>query len=278
MRLAFSNIAWAGAAGDQRAAPILRSAGIEGVEIAPTAVWPDPLAVPPDVLDAYRAHWHGEGLRLVALQALLYGHPELGIFGTPDVQAATLGHLEGMCALAARLGAGALVFGSPRNRARGTLGREEAVERAIDFFGRAATLAHGHGVAICLEGNPPQYGCDFVTTTAEALELVATVNRAGFALQLDGGALTLNGEEPAAAVARAGTWLRHVHASEPHLVPFGEGGTDHAAIAGALVASKYAGWVSVEMRAPATGDPVDRLARACRDFSRTYAGRPAQET
>jgi D-psicose/D-tagatose/L-ribulose 3-epimerase len=269
-RLAFSNIAWGGGAADREAARVLRAAGIAGVEIAPTAVWKEPLAVPSSEVDAYRRQWSDEGLQVVAMQALLYGHSELTVFGPAPVQSAMLAHLEGMFVLGARLGASALVFGSPKNRLRGSLPEARALDEARDFFARAAALAESHGVTLCLEPNPAQYGCDFVLTTGDAVKLVSAVGRRGLGVQIDGGALALNGESPAAAVRTCADWLGHVHASEPFLAPFGQGGTDHAGLATALAASGYDGWVSVEMRQPEGGDPLAIVAAACRDFTHVY--------
>ena len=247
MKLAISNIAWS--RGDDAAmAALMRQAGVPGLEIAPTAVFTDPLAAAAGEVDAVRDWWAERGIRVVALQALLFGRPDLVIFGDDSARAATLEHLDGMMALAARLGARALVFGSPKNRARGALPMAEAMAIATDFFRDAGGRAAAHGVVLCVEPNPPEYACDFVNTTAEAVTLVRAVNHPGFGLHLDAGALTLNRESEADAIKSAAPVLCHFHASEPHLKPLGTGGSDHAACAAALRAAHYDGWVSVEMR------------------------------
>ena len=66
--------------------------------------------------------------------AILFGKPELRIFGPEPVRQATLDHLGRVAELAAALGARALVFGSPRNRDRGVLTPDEAFTHAVDFF------------------------------------------------------------------------------------------------------------------------------------------------
>ncbi len=248
MKLAISNIAWLREE-DGAVAGLMREKGVLGVELAPTAVWADPLAAAGPAADAVRGWWLDRGIGVVALQALLYGRPDLVVFGDDVAQARTLAHLDGMMALAARLGARALVFGSPKNRTRGTLPVGEAMRIATAFFREAGARAAAHGVVLCVEPNPPEYQCDFVNTTAEGIALVEAVNHPGFGLHLDGGALTLNQEPVAAAIASAAPVLRHFHASEPFLQPLGTGGTDHAACAEALRAAGYDGWVSVEMRA-----------------------------
>ena len=252
MKLAISNIAWPRGE-DEAAAELMRKAGVRGLEIAPTAVWPDPLTALASEVDAVREWWAERGIEVVALQALLFGHPELTVFGDEDVRSRTLDHLEGMMALAARLGARPLVFGSPKNRARGPIPVEEATGIATAFFLEAGKRAAAHGVVLCIEPNPIEYGCDFVNTTAEGIALTNAVAHPGFGLHLDAGALTLNQEPVAAAIVAAMPVLRHFHASEPGLTPVGSGSSDHASCAAALHAGGYDGWVSVEMRTAPEG-------------------------
>ena len=79
MRLAISNIAWPAGA-DAAAAPLLRAHGVEGVELALTKIWPEPLDAPAAEVRAYRDGWEKQGLRIAALQALLFGKPHLTLF------------------------------------------------------------------------------------------------------------------------------------------------------------------------------------------------------
>src|SRR5262245_32244396 len=76
MRLAISNLAWPGEA-DESAAAVLVDCGAQGVEIAPTKVWTRPLEATASERRAYRAAWERRGIQVVALQALLFGRPEL---------------------------------------------------------------------------------------------------------------------------------------------------------------------------------------------------------
>jgi len=262
MRLSVSNIAWPAAADDDAAA-LLRAHGVRGVEIAPARVCERPWEAPAERVAAYRHAWEDRGLPIVALQALLFGRGELALFGSAADRAALEAHLAGIIALAAGLGATALVFGSPRNRRRGGLDPAAAEGIAVPFFRAIGRRAADHGVWLCLEANPPDYGCDFLTTTAEMVRFVAAVDTDGLGVHLDSGGMKLAGEDPATAIAAAGPRWRHVHASEPHLVPLGDGGVDHAAFAHALAGSGYRGWVSVEMAPPPTGSGWrDRLAGA----------------
>src|SRR4029078_117158 len=100
----------------------------------------------------------------------------------------------------AQLGAHALVFGSPKNRLRRSLEREEANEIAAEFLRELGEHAFAQRMALCIEANPPEYGGDFVTTTAEAVELCEMVDHPGIRLNADLGGMTLAGEDPGAAI------------------------------------------------------------------------------
>lgn len=264
-----SNIAWS-RADDAAVAAMMRDAGVTGVEIAPTALWQDPLGVSPETLRETRDWWASHGIAIVALQALLFGQPELTLFESEGQRRATLAYLTGMMDLAAVLGAGPMVFGSPKNRARGDMSCADASAVATEFFRDAGARARERGVTLCIEPNPTAYACDFVNTTVEGLALVNAVGIAGFGLHLDAGALAMNGEPVAESIAAAMPVLRHFHASEPSLAPLGNGGSDHAACAAVLRASGYSGWVSMEMRSPPDG--LEGVARAIGVLTASYGG------
>ena len=80
MRLAVSNIAWPAGADDD-AARLLVAHGVAGVEVAPARVCERPWEAPAGLVAAYRGFWEDRGLPIVALQALLFGRPELVLFG-----------------------------------------------------------------------------------------------------------------------------------------------------------------------------------------------------
>lgn len=245
MRLAISNIAWPAGA-DAEVVPLLREHGVEGVELALTKVWPEPLEATGREVCAYRDFWESRGLRVVAFQALLFGKPGLTVFGSPAARRQALVYLKGMIALAARLGGYALVFGSPKNRLAGGLTPAEAEAVAVPFFRELGDFARDHGAALCIEPNPVEYGCDFVTRVAEGIALVDAVGSHGFGLHLDAGGMRLS-SDPEDSCARAGRRCRHFHVSEPFLKEVGSPDVPHAAFARSLRRGGYDGWVSVEM-------------------------------
>ncbi len=274
MKLAISNIAWP-AAEDAAVAELLDEFGVTAVEVAPTRVWPEPLDAPDSELVAFRARWADRGISICSLQALLFGRPELALFATEETRAATLAHLRGMARLGGLLGAGPLVFGAPSNRRRAELEPARAMDIAERFFRAAGEAAAEHGTQLCIEPNPPAYGCDFVTNAQEGLELVRRVAHPGFGLHLDAAALTLAGEDVERSVLMCRTELCHFHASEARLAPLSEPleserGVDHVAMARALRAAGYRGVVALEMRETESRPAIHQVRRALRALTAYY--------
>ena len=247
MRLAVSNIAWT-AETDEEIATLLADLGVSAIEIAPTRRWPDPALATPEDAEAYRTWWARRGLRIASMQSLLFGRDDLVIFGAQDKRAEARDYLRRIIRLAGDLGAGPLVFGSPKNRRIGALPAAEARHIAIEFFGAMGDAASASGVTFCLEPNPAEYGADYLTTSTAAVELLGEIRNPGLGLHLDAAAMTLAKESPREAIVAAIPWLRHFHASEPYLAPIGSGGTDHGAFASALAGEGYEGLISIEMR------------------------------
>lgn len=271
MKLAVSNIAWPQEL-DAEVAALLSRDGVTGLEVAPTKVHPRPLEATPDELRQYREFWESRGIEIVAMQALLFGAPPFRVFGSDADRRELLDYLTGIFRMAHGLGATALVFGSPKNRRRGDLSLDQARDIAIPFFREAGRRAADAGVWLCLEHNPAAYGCDFVTTSAEARDLVLAVETPGFGLHLDSGGLIVENEpcdvlrDPA-----VGNWWRHFHISDPNLEPVGREVGRHPEFGQAIRHSNYGGWVSLEMKTLSAGNEVVLLREAIK-FARAHYG------
>lgn len=266
MRPAVSNIAWP-AADDEVAIAFLKDAGVGDIEIAPTRRWPDLARVNEAEARTYAEDLHARGFRICAFQALLFGKPELTIFGSDDGKAC-LNYLAKVCRLARWMGAKALVFGSPKNRLRGSMPVSEAMLKAREFFKAAGDAAAEEGVVLCIEPNPDIYGCDFLQRAAETAELVREVNSPGIRMNLDMGELIHHGTEAGKAVREFLPCAGHFHASEPMLAPFDPSREAHRAASAALREAGYVGVVSLEMKMPDGGLTV--LKQALLDMLSVY--------
>lgn len=269
MKPCISNIAW-GPSDDDDVGAVLRAAGVAAVELAPTKYWPAPCSPSRDEVREVRRRWEDRGQRVAALQSLLFGTTGLSIFGDRAVREATARYLETILEVAAGLGAGPLVFGSPKNRVKGERSFGQALAEAADFFRPLARRAADLGVVLAFEPNPAAYQCDFATTVAEALRLVEAVDHPGFGLHVDIGIMSMNGENAHQAIALARPRMVHAHVSEPQLAAVPSGTVDHQAAAAALREARWDGQVSIEMRGGDDGQDVARVQRAVEWLNEVY--------
>ena len=269
MKLAVSNIAWDAGAEDAAASLFARE-GVSGIELAPTKWRADAFDAPASDVAALRQEWEDRGLPVVAMQSLLFGRPELQLLAGDRERTALLDHLRRVADFAAGVGARVLVFGSPKNRVRGDRPLDESMTIARDLFRALATHARERGVMFCIEANPPEYDCDFITRTADAVELCRRVDDPSIGVNIDLGGMIIGGEDPVDSIAQAAPFVRHVHASEPQLAALASTAV-HERAATALRAMHYSGWISIEMRAAVPNDQLAVLERAIRLVKGAYA-------
>ncbi|QQR52782.1 sugar phosphate isomerase/epimerase [bacterium] len=265
MKLAVSNIAWEPAE-ETAAARLLDKLGVNLIELAPTKRWPDLSAAPATEVSAYRHWWEERGFTVVATQSILFGRPEVQVFGDESVRRRSLDFLKTTIRLSADLGAKIIVFGSPKNRQKGPLTDQEAFDQAVPFFAELGSSAHEAGVQFCIEPNAPAYACDFVTTAAEGAALVKAVNTPGFALHLDAACMAMVSNDP---VELTRYHHQHFHISAPMLESVPDAGVPYAAMATALHDSKYSGVYSIEMKAQGTSN-IARVEQAVRFALETF--------
>lgn len=271
MRIAISNIAW-DVAEDDAIASVLKSHGVDAIDIAPSKYFPDPERATDADIGKVRRIWERRGLEITGMQSLLFGSTGLNVFGAVAVQDAMLQRLAAVCRIGAGLGARRLVFGSPKNRDRSGLSDPQVMAGAVGFFRRLGDSAADQGVVVCLEPNPTRYGANFMTTSAETADIVKAVGHSAIRMQLDTGAMAINGEDAALTVAACASLIGHVHASEPDLVPLGDGNAPHQQVHSALLRHLPGHIVCVEMVATAGESHLTSVDRALAKAVAIYGG------
>ena len=261
MRLAISNIAW-DIAEDEAVAALLQRHQVDAIDIAPAKYFPQPAKATAAEMGRVKDWWAARGIEITGMQALLFGTTGLNVFGPPELQGALLQHLEAVCRIGSGLSAPRIVFGSPKNRDRSGLSDAETMAVAVSFFRRLGDIAASHGVMVCLEPNPTSYGANFMTTSSETAQVVEEVAHPAIRMQFDTGALTINGEEPVTVLQGCVGLIGHIHASEPNLVPLGDGATDHGTMLQALAPCLPNHLVTIEMLATQNEPHLVSIERA----------------
>jgi D-psicose/D-tagatose/L-ribulose 3-epimerase len=257
MKITISNIAWQ-MEEEKAIADVMQEMEIKGVEIAPTKVWSSPFSATDSDIKKYKQFWESKNIQIVAMQSLLFGRPDLTIFDSPAKRKETFDCLVGMIHLGGRLGAKVLVFGSPKNRNVRDLPEAEINGIAVPFFHELGQVALEHDLTFCIEPNPAAYGCDFITTSRQGLDLVHKVNSKGFGLHLDAAGMTLSQETIESSIKNAIPEIRHFHVNEVNLARLGAGTVNHNKFASILKEVNYENWISIEMRASVEGKNIDQ--------------------
>jgi D-psicose/D-tagatose/L-ribulose 3-epimerase len=243
MKLAVSAIAWSESE-EEASFRILQEEGTQFIECVPARFLEDPIG--------YKSRLKGYGLNAVACQALLFGTHGLHLFENAESRRALLRHLIEISKAAGALGARAMVFGSPKARSIdfNFMTYSSATDIALDFFKELSVHVWKAGCTVCIEPNPSIYGCNFLTSTAETLEFVTKVDTPGVGLNIDLGALAINGEDPLQLMKAGLNLIGHLHISEPNLLPVlgkGSQSASHCSLRSALKSLSYDGVVSIEM-------------------------------
>ena len=237
-----SNIAWPIELSDV-IVPKLADAGITGIEIAPTLLWPNPTDIEQSDVVSVRESFLACGLAISGTQSLLYGIQDLHLLDK-KTWPLLLEHMNSMVRVTADLGANIAVFGSPRNRLRGEIPCNEAQSLAAEFFGQLIPTLTAYGVTLTLEPNAPEYGADFLTTYAEVIDLCKLIDSNSVRAQIDTGCLNMVGVDSVEAIGLGVP--AHVHISAPWLGPI-EDFEEAARLANLLVDEhQYKGWFVLE--------------------------------
>lgn len=101
-----------------------------------------------------------------------------------------------------------------------------------------------------------------MTNSIETSNVVKAVDHSAIRMQFDTGALVLNGESPDAVLAENARLIGHVHASEPELMPLGDGGVEHRLFCTALLRHIPEHVVSIEMVATQNEPHLHAIERA----------------
>lgn len=241
MKWSFSNIAWT-AQQDEYMYRILAEAGISGLEIAPTRIFPQqPYQKMAEIREWSKSLYKRYGLRISSMQSIWYGRTQ-NLFADEQQYAELMQYSKEAVLFAEAAECPHLVFGCPKNR-----NMPEGADRrtALAFFLELSSFAAQHGIVIGMEANPSIYGTNFINTTQEAIAIVREIGNDGLELNLDIGTMLANAET-ADVIAGAVSLIHHVHISEPYLKPVQEREL-HRDILRVLDKEGYQGYISVEM-------------------------------
>lgn len=241
MNLSISNIAW-DEKNDEPIYILLKKLGYNGVEIAPTRIFPIEPYKNINEAKAWKKELNNKyGLNISSMQSIWFGRQEK-IWGTNEERQALLNYTKEAIDFASVIECKNLVFGCPRNR---VIPNGADINIAISFFREIGDYASQKGTVIGMEANPPIYNTNFINDTPAALNLIKEVDSDGFRLNLDIGTMIQN-DECIDVLNNNHQYINHVHISEPGLRVI-EQRLLHKEISDLLKTVNYGGYVSIEM-------------------------------
>lgn len=264
MKLAISNIAWE-VEEELEISSLMQELGVGGVEIAPSKISSEITQIGAQDLLKYKMFWNNKKIEICAMQSLLYGHPEMRIFFDSISREKTLRHLKLCADIGEKLGAKALVFGSPKNRLIPS--DCDHIDIAEEFFDDIGQYCKGKGSAFCLEPNPPEYGTNFLCHTKDAIDFVREVDNDGLKVNIDTGTIIMNQEDYKEILDHGLAYAGHVHISEPFLNPIDKNRKIYKNIIEILNEFDYSGCISIEMKANSKRQNIGAVMAVLKDIS-----------
>src|SRR5207244_4306314 len=232
----------------RRICRLVADLGYGGLEMAPFTLAPRITDVSLDDRHKLRHEAEESGLQIIGLHWLLAKTEGLHLT-SPDeaMRKRTAEYLVELARACRDLGGELMVFGSPaQRRIPAGATKEQAQDYAADTFRRALPGIADCGVKLCLEPLPPPEA-DFITSFADAVDLLERLSHPNFLLHLDVKAMGSD-ESPTPELIRLHAHrTAHFHANDPNQRGPGFGSTDFVPILQVLKEADYRGWVSVEV-------------------------------
>ena len=207
-----SNLAWQ-PEHESLVCSMLRTYGFRAFEVAPTRYGPWEELFTESGAEAAIAKIAANGLRVHSVQAVFYT-TTFNVFTEPDL---FIEHFRKVLTLSQRMGAKAIVFGSPANRLRPDgMSHEDAVELFVPAMKKVADFAAACGVVVCVEPNATAYKCNFMTTLQAVHDVVERISHPNIRINYDTGNAAMEND---ALTAKQAPLVYHVQVSEPFLAP-----------------------------------------------------------
>jgi len=255
IKLSISNIAWSKDQDDEMYSKI-KEMGFHGIEIAPSRIFGerpyDKLDIAKDWALSIREKF---GLEISSMQSIWYGRKE-NLFHTIEERENLFDYSVKAINFARAISCGNLVFGCPRNRFMENKS-SRAEEDAIVFFKAIGATAQAYGIKFGIEPNPTIYNTNYLNTTDEVHQLLASIGNSGLGINLDLGTILYNSES-LESIRNFIHQISHVHISEPGLAVI-QKRKEHKILFEILQEERYDKFVSIEMSKCESVSEVQRV-------------------
>ena len=253
MKISVSNIAWHN---DPKKInsffEFISNLGCNGVELAPSAIWSEPIDTSRQDRDSLKKKIKNFNLKFLGFHSLLYSKPKLKLFENSLLRKETKNYLFNLINVCSDLEGKNLVYGSPKSRELCGKKYDDCKKQSIEDFYEIAEYAKKKGIFFCLEPLSKKE-TDFITSLEEGGEIVETVNHSNFKLHFDTKVIFGSMDKIGPKIERYKNIITHVHVGDENLL---EPGTvnkkEHPEIGKSLRDIHYEGYITLEMRRDTT--------------------------
>lgn len=223
--------------------------GYDGVEVDPYT-----LAVTPDTIGTTERRQIREAARMAGVEIVgvhsVTRSPEWFIYPNHSdaaVRAHSARYLKDLITFCGDLGGKIMVLGGAKQRdVLPGITAQQAWDYAVETFRELLETAASQGVVLCLE--PLSYRLtNFITKATEATRMVEEIDHPNFRMMLDVRSASDDVRPIPDLIRQSALHLAHFHANDDNGRGPGAGSADYAAIADALRAVGYDGYLSVEV-------------------------------
>ena len=190
---------------------ILKVLGFKHVEVAPTkfVTWKEISLLD---LSVYK----NNEINVYSFQSITFNLNDLNIFN--ETSSLLLSHIKNIIDIAFKNNVKKIVFGSPKNR---KILYENINNKiiAVNFFKELGNYCENKNIVICIEPNSKKYGCNFINTIDEALDLVSEINSNNIKLMIDLGNIIMEKEDITKVILLKDK-IYHIHISQEFLDNF----------------------------------------------------------
>jgi len=190
---------------------ILKVLGFKHVEVAPTKFvsWEKMSLLD---LSVYK----NNEINVYSFQSITFNLNDLNIFN--ENSSLLLSHIKNVIDLAFKNNVKKIVFGCPKNR-KILYDNIDNKIIAVEFFKELGKYCENKNIIICIEPNSKKYGCNFINTIDEALELVSEINSNNIKLMVDLGNIIMENDDITKVILLKEK-IHHIHISQEFLDNF----------------------------------------------------------
>ncbi len=109
-------------------------------------------------------------IKISSVQAIFF-QKKLNVLEEND-HAETIKHLNKIILITKLLKTKNIIFGSPKNRIKGSISNEKAFKIFKDLLSKIQKKLVKNNITFCIEPNSKHYGCDFILNSSQALKFL----------------------------------------------------------------------------------------------------------